>query len=395
MKTLEIYIDESGDITRSRPMNISGVAVLAPGEEARDAFHASYFERLASAGLTAGVCDLAAANTADARQIAETLEAPERFIPKRPGDGDWDAFWATIHRTAHVAQACADEHGVDLLAFSLRFPASTTRRWGTADPAVDLLLDRPYGECLKDVLELLLFETPRIRQAIASGPGCLLAFDLPTRTLAAPVEEPDLDAKVAEAWGRWGVQARDDFNRETGHPELVANTLEPADGIEILTAALNRRTTDSIPFRVERARCCKLVSWSQWAMPLVPDPIKRQKKRYWAMASSPRPRQIHFLADFLSNGIFNDNIRPSMDPYRIWFDRGFVLSSVDEGADVWLSAVRSFANGDRVGALQAIREVSATPGHERTKTYHFFRRAATGWPARLTGAELKRLFAVA
>lgn len=395
MRTVEIFIDESGDIRRPRPMNITGLAVLAPSEEAKSAFHDAYLEKTHSAGLSGGICDHYAPN--DGRpplDIGESIELPSRFIPKRPSDGDWKEFWRKIQNLAELAHGVADDYGASLLAFSLQFPRTTERRWGTPDKAIDQLLDRPYSECLKDVLELLIYETPQIYTALRAPEGCLLSLDLPTRTFGASVEQGEMFDKLANAWGHWGLKARSEKNRETGQPEIVAGTLDPADAIEILTTALNRRPAETIGFQVERARCCKLISWSQWQqIEEVPNPKRKSNRKFWAMESSPRPKQIHFLADFLSNGIFNESIRPNMDPYRIWFDRGFLLSSANEKAGEWLGAVRSFANGDRVGALKIVHSIRSELSQENdTKTAQFFRRSATGWPDALDAADFKRLF---
>ena len=377
-------------------MNITGLAVLAPSEEVRESFHGALLAELETAGLTAGICDDFAPN--DGRpslDIAEAISIPASFIPKRPMDGDWEGFWRTIQELADAAHRIAGEKRVTLVAFSLQFPPTTERRWGTPDPAIDQLLDRPYSECLKDVLELLIFETPQIREALQSPGGCLLAVDLPTRAFGASVEqEEELPGKLANAWGHWGLKARPDRNRDTGQPEIVAGTLDPGDAIEILTTALNRRPAESIAFQVERARCCKLISWSQWEqIEGITDPRRQKNKRYWAMESSPRPKQVHFLADFLSNGIFNEAIRPNVDPYRIWFDRGFLLSSATEQAGDWLLAVRAFANGDRVSALKSVHAIRGAADHaDKSRTSQFFRRCATGWPDELRAADFQRLF---
>ena len=396
MKTVEIFIDESGDIRRQRPMNITGVAVIAPGIVERDAFHAGYLERLKTAGLTAGVCDVFAPNTGeDAGVIAEKVVMPETFLPKRPSSEDWRTFWGKVQTMAEAAESCARQYGVTLIGFSLQFPSSTLRRWGTPDRVLDQLLDRPYGECLKDVLELLIYETPQIWQTVNNSQGCLLSFDLPTRTLGAAVDNDQVEQSLNNAWRLWGIHARRERNPATGGAEIVAGTLEPSDAIEILTTALNRRRLDGVKVHVERARCCKLVSWSQWQMSNVADDRKRSNRRFWAIESSPRPKQIHFLADLISNGIFNGQIRPNMDPYRIWFDRGFVLSSAEEVADEWLAAVRAFANGDRVLAIQKVGDICRRDEHKGTRTYQFFRRSATGWPEQLSDGDLRRLFAEA
>lgn len=394
MKTVEIFLDESGDIRRRRPMNITGLAVLSPGTNARDEFHAAFLAKLEEQGLTSGVCDHFASN--DGRrpeEIAESVRVPGVFVPKRPVNGDWQGFWSQIHEIAGHAKDAAGAHGVTLAAFSLQFPASTERRWGTPDPALDQLLDRPYSECLKDVIELLIYETPQIADTLRSPGGCLLAVDLPTRTFGAPVKEAEMADKLAQAWGNWGLDARPETDRETGQAEIVAGTLEAADAIEILTTALNRRPAEAINFQVDRARCCKLISWSQWAPPGVTNPRKLQNRRFWAISDSPRPKQIHFLADFVSNGIFNQSIRPNIDPFRVWFDRGFLLSSANEKAGEWLEAVRSFANGDRVAAFSAVNRILRKDDADRTsKTFQFFRRSATGWPDQLRAEDLQRLF---
>lgn len=394
MKTVEIFIDESGDIRRPRPMNIAGVAVIAPGVAERETFHAAYLERLKAEGLTAGVCDVFAANTnEDARAIAEKVVMPKTFLPKRSSGENWPTFWEKVQNVAEAAEDCAKQHGVTLMGFSLQFPSSTLRRWGTPDQVLDQLLDRPYSECLKDVLELLIYETPQIWQTISNPQGCLLSFDLPTRKLDAAVDDDQVEQSLNNAWRLWGLDAWTERNQVTHGAEIAARTLEPSDAIEILTTALNRRPLDGVKVHVERARCCKLLSWSWWQMSNVADDRKRWKRRFWAIESSPRPKQIHFLADLISNGIFNGQIRLNMDPYRIWFDRGFVLSSAKEAADEWLAAVRAFANGDRVLAIQKVGDICRQDEHKGTRTYQFFRRSATGWPEQLSDGDLRRLFA--
>lgn len=368
---------------------------MSPSETKRDVFHAGFLDKLQSKGLTAGVCDHYAPNDGNrSEMISETVQIPDAFVPKRPIDGNWQNFWAKIHEVAGIAQSVADDSGVTLVGFSLQFPRSTERRWGTPDPAMDALLDRPYSECLKDVLELLIYETPQIAQALRATQGCLLAVDLPTRTLGVPVEDTEMSKKLSHAWGGWGLRARSERDRETGQPEIVAGTLEPADAIEILTTALNRRPAEAIKFQVDRARCCKLISWSQWKqIEAVPDPTRRRNRKFWAIESSPRPKQIHFLGDFVSNGIFNEAIQRNQDPYRIWFQRGFLLSSASEQAGEWLQVVRAFANGDRVGAFKAVHAIGKDADHSSGKTYQFFRRCATGWPEQLEAEDMQRLFA--
>lgn len=392
MKSLEIFLDESGDITRERPMNISGIAVLAPSEQARDAFHADFFRTLLAEGLTSGICDNAADNGKGADELSDSVQAPAQFLPKRPDDGAWAAFWDTLWRVAEMADQTAKNHKTDVLAFSLQFPATSARRWCADDPASDLLLDRPYGECIKDVLELLLFETPCIRRAIENQGGCLLGIDLPTRTLGTSVETEVQQPAITRMWSQWGVQAWPDWAPDTRQPQVVANTLEPSDGIEILTSTLNRRKGELGGMKVERARCCKLTNWSQWVAWDALQDAKRRSKRYWVFKNSPRPKQIHYLADYLANGIFNGQVRANQDPYRKWYDRGFLLSSVDERADSWITAVRAFANGNRIEAMLEAGRICAAPQHCETKTFQFFRRSARGWLAGVAGSDLRELF---
>lgn len=392
MKTVEIFIDESGDILRHKPLNLTGIAVLAPDHDLRERFHLELFERLKTEGLTSGVCDGTAPNDTDrmatANRIAEELEAPEWFLPKRAEGDNWDFHWSEVCRLASTAQEVAAASRVTMLAFSLRFPNSSARRWSAPDTSTNLLLDRPYGECLKDVLELLLFETPLINEAIAAGAS--LSLDLPTRSLGAPVPATGQDAQVGSMWSEWGVDSRAERNRETGEPEVVSSSLDPGDAIEILTGALNRRPHRGTDLRIDRARCCKLIDWERWRASAAPD---RRKKNYWAMYSSPRPRQIHFLADFLASGIFQERVELEQAPFRIWLDRGFELSSVDQQADRWLSATRAFANGDRSGALRTVATITSQAGHQTTKTYGFFRQRAGEWPDQLTAQDLSSLFA--
>lgn len=393
MKTLEFFIDESGDIARARSMNISGIAVLARSEQDRDAFHAEFFLALESEGFTSGVCDSVAANGIKPDQLADSISKPANFLPKRPEVDDWQGFMATVNRMAQLAELAAIRNHAEIAAFSLKFPTDSARRWIASDTVADHLLDRPYGERLKDVLELLLYETPWARQVTQIQDDCLIGVDLPTRTLNTNVEAFDQQEAQSLMWSEWGVQAWCDSDADTGQPQLVANTLEPSDGIEILTTVFNRRKGTGLVPNVERVRCCKLLNWSQWADWDTRPAPKPRNKRFWYFKNSPRPKQIHYLADLLANGIFNEQALETQKPYSQWFDRGFLLSNVAEGcADMWIRAARAFANGDRVAAMLEADRICAVPGHRKTETFRFFQQSARSWTGMLSGTELRELF---
>jgi hypothetical protein len=104
------------------------------------------------------------------------------------------------------------------------------------------------------------------------------------------------------------------------------------------------------------------------------------------------PRQIHYFADFVCNGVFwsHQSRMFGTAPFSKWFNRGFVLNAIDPNVDAWLKALRSFANGDKAPAildLHSARALTLAQGNaailkQRTKQ----------WPHQLTGAEYRTIF---
>ncbi len=372
-------------------MNITGIAVLSPSAKVAQAFHASLYTVLKPEGLTSGLCDQSVANGS----TWETVRAPQGYIPKRPKSGEWLQFEGKISQVAQRADVLAERLGVWISAFSLEFRASNRRGWSTNNATEDLLLDRTYGECLQDVLEVLLYETPGIRASLSDTEGCALGIDLPSRMLGASgADASSQRATIQQMWRNWGIDAWTEM-ADDGQIQVMANTLGASDGVDVLTAALNRRKNADIAFIVQRARCCRLVTWSQWLEAGNLPEQSRISKQSTMINSTPRPKQIHYLADYLANRLFQGSIQPNSAPFGKWFDRGFLLSSADEHAGSWIGASRAFANGNRVEAIRNAGVICADPQHRETKTSSFFRRAAREWAKSLTGNDFRELFGLA
>lgn len=391
MKTLEIFLDESGAINERKPMNISGVVVLAPDIDSRNKFHRSFFAKLVAEKMTVGICDLV--------DNQKPTISPTEFLPKRPQPGDTGSdFWEKVIHISALAEKSASENQTEILTFTLEFPTSSIRRWCAVNSAEDFLLDRPYGEYLKHVLELLLFETPRLRDAIASQSGCSLGIDLPTRALGMNLEQGLHSSTRTQMWNNWGVVAWSGSDPKTRQPQVVANSLEPSDGIEILSAVVNRRKVglpDTV--KVERIRCCKLANWDEW-------------DGKYNFQNNQRPRQIHYLADYISHGILHRQVHINQAateslfgecsnepwfnraPFLSWYSRGFLLSSVDENADSWIIAARANANDARIDALLEIAKICSNARILHTDTFRFFKQSAKDWPDKIRGTELRELF---
>ena len=380
MRTVEIFIDESGDIAETKPMVIAGVAFVGDTEKARDAFHARFNDSINAQGLSSGL-----------DEKCDWRNAPASFLTKRvkrsPGQTasnddfhEWHLKAAAAFELANAARLNDDGDAVTALAFSLRFDRPRPK-WTAEDSVADRLLDRPYSERLKDVLELLLFHVTAVVDALKSADGCLLSLDLATREYVAQFPPPP-HPKIAQLWRTWGIRAIAGTRPNLGHV-IIASTLMPSDAVEILTGALNRRGALPSTVRVERARCCNLMSWDGWAE-------KTNKKMI--VESKLLPKQIHYLADLLSNAAYNINELLYRAPVPDWFARGFHVDT-RHNADKWIDACRNYAYGEKALAILSLRDV-LKPGLPPTPTSTFFKRCTEEWATHLSADDLQALFNV-
>jgi hypothetical protein len=374
MKTIEVFIDESGEIRDAgRPMNVTGIVMVSASGDTSNQFHRALYQVAAESGLLAGVCD-----GGPSRIIHKN--PPERYLPKRPRNGDGVGHQEKIlGLIAHASETAADT-GVELAAFSLIFPCNAKMPWRSLTGWEDHLLDRSYLERLKDALELLFFECPWL--AAHLGGPCQVAVDLPTRSVSSAL--PGLTPKRCGEilWNSWGMK-----NDGECKGELRSCSLAPADGAEILTSVLARRHR-SLPNSVTimAARCVRLMDWESW----VRDCPNSGARNNWEQKYLP-PKQVHYLADLLANAVYRGPDGSAIhhaDCVLPWYQRGYYLK-VGE-VDPWILGSRLFANGDRVGALRMLlREKAAM---NSTDQANFFKCKSRDWFPQLSGAELRTLF---
>ena len=230
MKTIEVFLDESGDMQRGMPMNVSGLVVISPSEEERDRFHNRVYNQLKEKDCLAGVCDHGGSHW-------NAVSLPERFLHKRVAPEDLYAHWANILGAASEVANVAASNNVEIGASSLRFPTSSAKPCSASNLVQDVLLDRPYSERVKDVLELLFFETPWLQAHLSAEDGCLVSVNLPTRAVATDASGLDAQAELLALRCNWGILENDAWesrDRQTNAPQLCANILSPSDGIDIL-----------------------------------------------------------------------------------------------------------------------------------------------------------------
>ena len=380
MKTIEVFLDESGDMQRGMPMNVSGLVVISPSEEERDYFHNQVYNQLKEKDRLAGVCDLGGSHW-------NAVSLPERFLHKRVAPEDLYAHWANILGAASEVANVAASNNVEIGASSLKFPTSSAKPWSASNLVQDVLLDRPYSERVKDVLELLFFETPWLQAHLSAEDGCLVSVNLPTRAVATDASGLDAQAELLALRCNWGILENDaweSWDRQTNAPQLSANILSPSDGIDILSALVSRRHP-ALGHRVkfERCCCCKLVAWDDWS-------YWNDNKRLNHFRYQVLPRQLHYLADYLANGVFWNSTAVWQNPFNEWFKRGFRLDAQGPTTDAWILSKRLFANGDHVGAISHLDKKCAAS--DLTASPRFFRRGSKDWSTKLTGDDLRALF---
>lgn len=376
MKRIEIYLDESGEILESgRPMNVTGIVTVAADDVASDQFHRSFYSKVSTADLLAGLCD------GGSKTITRT-DTPHPHLEKRPESGDWAGHRGKVLQFAGHANDAAKEASVELGAFSLVFPCNAKKPWHSPEGWVDQLLDRSYLERVKDALELLLFECPWLL-AHLDGP-CEVALDLPTRSVSSDLpHKHDLQRCEKILWECWGLN-----NDGKDKGELRACSLAPADGAEILTSVLGRRHR-SLPDSVKilAARCVRLMDWKSWDRDCRNAGARNTwKQKYLA------PKQVHYLADLLANSVFHTQSNTHEDQSVLpWYERGYYLEAGK--IDPWIHASRMFANGDRVGALQMLSRNKAAMNCGGAAD--FFRSRSKNWFPKLSSGDLRNLFVVA
>jgi hypothetical protein len=99
---------------------------------------------------------------------------------------------------------------------------------------------------------------------------------------------------------------------------------------------------------------------------------------------------LHYLADYLANGVFWNATAVLQNPFNEWFKRGFRLDAQGPTTDAWILSKRLFANGDHVGAISHLDKKCAAS--DLTASPRFFRQGSKDWSTKLTGDDLRALF---
>ena len=378
MKSIELFLDESGRMGAGQsPMNVTGIALVSPDGQAADDFHQTFYTYASKKSLLAGLCDR------DNRQPGK-LNCRANYLKKRishnASEKEREAHTQHISEFVILADNIAKDRQIQIGAFSFIFPATSVKPWLAPEAWENELLDRSYLERVKDVLELLLFETPWMRKHLTTP--CLLSLDLPTRSVTAqPPTELPIGELSDKTWVRWGLK-----NEGQGQGQLRVSSLATSDAAEILTSVLNRRK-HGFPecVKVGRSRCVRLMDWDGWKR----DFSHLSERNRFFQKDIP-PFQIHYSADFLANAIYHGLPLVRNATVSKWLQRGFLLNAASDKIDPWIGACRLFANGDRVGALQMLYRKNATSTEKVSGD--FFRARSREWFRELSGDDLRALF---
>jgi hypothetical protein len=373
MKAIEIFLDESGSMGKGAPVNVTGLVLVSADETASESFHNAFHASVRAENLTAGLCD------AEKRSRGK-ISAPTHHLEKRPPIGMERQHAERLGRFLDYLSKHATEHEFEVVAFSFTFPGSSPRPWSARSQWENELLDRSYLERVKDALELLFFESEWMPTCLKEP--CLLAVDLPTRSVSAVQPQgADLLGLSKRLWKTWGL-----VNDGQGKGKLRVGSLSPADGANLLTSILGRRKDRlSRNSKVERARCVRLMDWTTWEKDC-PTPALRND---WFQRYVP-PKQIHYAADFLAHAVWKSSELLSNAVVQGWFQKGFLLDGTKGPVDPWIQASRQFSNGDHCGALATLHREKAMDSV--TGGLEFFRHQSKVWLRRLTGEDLRSLF---
>lgn len=322
----DIYFDESGDDRfegGASAFSVGGVVVFYRNAQARDQLDQALKEN----ELTWGLAE-------NHPPFDPNDSIPERYIPKYPGGMRWNpgAYKDYLDRL----DECLTKLDIELAGFALVWrPALLQTPSSLPEPLREEVIDNRYRRMIEEALEAVLYCIVPAYLTEAQ-----ITVDCGTR------EKPPLPPYGAK-------RLRYDFgigiNRRTGNYYV----LSPDAVYPIVGRLLAQR--HGAPPNVQRTRGTTLYEYQHLVNIAQENPDRY--RRIVNDRSRPRPRQIHFLADWFARFGMHYPSLPSAKIVTRAFRNGF-LDYRDRTFSGWLRASRAGAEGRITDALSEVWTVT-------------------------------------
>lgn len=321
----EIYVDESGcaDVP---PFSVGAFALLLSSDEHAARLDHELHARRLIWGLAEG---------RPPKNINDELE--QRFVKKEPDEAEY-------RRRLDELDSLLKHLEIDLFAFALINRRPLSRE--LADRPLILReneLDNRHLTMLRDLMEAIVFDFA----CRLPDPPARIRIDAPTRWF--PIHSENVD----------GEQMLERFGVRYEQSRKLAQGIGHSDVRRMIADVFDRRPQLLHGWDADRVRGVQLLDFETlrlhrrnhfWQR----DKGKRSKTQYEReLEQKPRPRQIHYLADWvarLCRRPFGRRPTPMPNIMGAWFAGGF-LQNYDVSFTKWLEASRCADKEDFVLAI--------------------------------------------
>jgi hypothetical protein len=368
-RIVEIFIDESGDPFNERDPGfaVGGILVQHGNEDAQREFHRFINRSQRKWGVSDYEPDRIRANEVD--QKVPGLS----FFPKRPQpDGNderegLDLISSAVTENSRIAAFALIEP--ELLRF---------QRDGALDSSIlfdDNSLDNIYHRLLRANLEMLLFQHPWVDIEQDS-----LFIHVATRE--QKIQDYNTRKTWKEAYGLEFKERRGKWGYSSLHCDGVFRLVR-----EILQS---RNVLDGRP-DIKMARGAVLNDYEDIVRNFREGPQMRPRVNSQLYDPSRiDPKQAHYVADWIARIALYRNSPPGVTSE--WFCSGYIQRAEDSFFSL-LDASRTVELDKAIGRLDGVEMRPAEQLKGSFLAERYLRQTASTWPSRLSGLQLRRLFA--
>ena len=309
---VEIFIDESGE----GRFSVGGIALLYPDGLTPDQLNCDLLDEGIIWGLAAGH-----------PPVDGDDDVPAEHFPKNPRAelGTWSAYCPYLDRVAQFLE----KRQVECVGFALTWAPNVTEEWSRVpEPLREDVLDNRYRRMTEEVLEALIYSVLPAKRALKAE------ISVYCGTRVQPIQRPYDRQTIAH---RFGISS---FTK-MGSPFYYV--LGPNSVYEIVARVMASR--EDSPPNVQRAVGVSLYDYAdiaRWD--------SERRRKVIGDTLRPRPRQIHYLADWFARFGLSYPSVPSHSLIPSSFRRGF-LDSRNQAWNGWLRAARAAAENRATDAL--------------------------------------------
>ncbi len=384
----EIYLDETGNVDASQEFCVGGIALLYKARADADRLDRELRMRHLTWGLAEGfapkkdrdpfpslgkyLAKVTEPITLPCHRYAPDPHNPLDHVSRQTTDDDY--YREGLKLVADALQACQ----VRVLLFGLvEKVAKLTLPAHQQELLDERSLDFCYRSMLGEVVESVVFD---VLLPLYQGGGKLeVAVDAATRSYVKPGSKTQIDQ-----W--WRQFAVDRGGRGDGFESLKPDHFHP-----LVTEMLARRRGVADRVQVQRARAVRLCDYATLAK------YRSQRPRRFAevvtQRESPRPRQVHYLADWVTRLIAERGPSSTVSPLASLLGPcgDGIRQRRDDSFQSWLRSGRAATRGE---LSVAVAEAAWAWEQEAQKAEvlknglaRWMLPQARSWVGRLTGRE--------